>query len=91
MIKTNKTISNITTSILFGAGIIFLISPFLLYQWIHSDYERYLRIISGPDPYSKFGGGPYQLIMYLSLLLVSIMLITVSFLLRKKHCNKRDD
>ena len=90
MIKTNKTISDITTSILFGAGIIFLISPFLLYQWIHSDYERYLWIIGGPDPYSKFGGGPYQLIMYLSLLLIGITLLLSPFLLKRVY-DKKDN
>ena len=91
MTKTNKTISDITTPILFGVGVIFLISPFLLYQWIHGDYERYLWIISGPDPYSKFGGGPYQLIMYLSLLLTGIILIISAFLLKRKYCNKKDN
>lgn len=74
MTKENKTIFNIMTSVFFGVGIIFLVSPFLLYQWIHGDYERYIWIINGPDPYNKFGGGSYQLIMYLSLFLIGVIL-----------------
>lgn len=62
-----KEIHDFLGSILLGAGIIFMLSPFFLGWWIHGDYERYLWIINGPEPYSNFGGGPYQLIMCLGL------------------------
>ena len=83
MTKIKKAIFEIISSIFFGLGIVFMSSPFLLHQWIHDNYERYIWIISGPDPYNKFGSGPYQLAMYSSLLFIGIIAIAIAFLLRK--------
>jgi hypothetical protein len=51
-------------------GILFLISPIGLYWFIHGSYERYIWIINQPFPLSHFGGGPFQLFMYVGLILV---------------------
>ena len=88
MTKTKKAIIEIINSILFGLSIIFMISPFLLYQWIHGNYERYIWIIGGPNPYDKFGSGPYQLYMCLGLFFIGVIIFTSAFLLRR-FCNKK--
>ncbi len=49
-----------------------LAKPFILRWWIHGDYERYVWIISGPRPHDKFGGGPFQLVMYSTLFLTGL-------------------
>jgi hypothetical protein len=63
-------------------GLVLLASPMLLWWWIHGDYERYVWIISGPQPYEQFGGGPFQLFMYTSLLLIGTLLTAVALLLK---------
>jgi len=70
-------------SLIRGLGTILLFSPFVLYWWIHGDYDRYLWIIRGPYPYSHFGGGPFQLAMYVGLFLLGAILIAISFIGRK--------
>jgi len=70
--------------ILIILGIIFILSPFFLYWFIHGDYERYIWIINGPFPFSHFGGGPAQLFMYLSLFLLGIIFLVLSFVFKKK-------
>ncbi len=60
-----------------------MLSPFALNWWIHGDYERYIWIIRGPYPYSNFGGGPFQLAMYVGLFLFGVILIVVSLVGRK--------
>jgi len=72
------------TSNLLGFGILLLGSPFFLYGWIHADEERYGWIISGPHPYSNFGGGPYQLWMGASLIFWGTLLLAFALFLRKK-------
>ena len=59
-------------------GIFSLVSPFLLYWWIHGDYERYLWIINGPFPYSHLGGGPFQLQLFAGLFIFGAACIIVS-------------
>lgn len=51
-------------------GLFFLSSPLLLYWFIHGDYDRYIWIINGPHPFSSFGGGPFQLWMFIGLMLI---------------------
>ncbi len=81
-------IFDLLRSLLIGAGFIFLISPFLLYWWIHGDYERYRWIIQGPLPYSQFGSGPYQLYMYVTLLVIGLVLLALSLFFRKSSIQK---
>ncbi|PIU98541.1 hypothetical protein COS61_00810 [Candidatus Wolfebacteria bacterium CG03_land_8_20_14_0_80_40_12] len=68
-------------------GAILVFSPILLYWWIHGDYNRYLWIISGPFPYSHFGGGPFQLVLYSGLFLAGVLFFAITFILRKKYLN----
>ena len=63
-------------------GIIGLISPIFLYWLIHADYERYIWIIKGPFPFSSFGGGPFQMLMYASLFIIGVIFIIVSILIK---------
>ena len=83
----NNKIINFFLSLLLGLGTILLLSPLALNWWIHGDYDRYLWIINGPYPYSSFGGGPFQLVMYLGLFLCGIVLIAIYFV-GKKFYNK---
>jgi len=70
-------------ALFFGLGFVFLISPVLLYLFIHGSYERYMWIIQGPFPFSHLGGGPFQILVYSSLFIVGIISIVISTLLRK--------
>ena len=60
---------------LIGAGLLLVVSPVMLYWFIHGDPERYLWIISGPPPFSSFGSGPFQLYMYAGLVFSGLLLI----------------
>lgn len=80
-----KYLLDILISLLLGIGLILLISPVLLYWWIHGNYERYIWIISGPAPYNNFGSGPYQLFVFLLFpVVLGILLMSVSFFVKKK-------
>ena len=59
---------------LIGAGLLLVVSPVILYWFIHGDPERYLWIISGPPPFSSFGSGPFQLYMYAGLVFSGFLL-----------------
>ena len=72
-------------SILLLVGRIFIISPLFLYWWIHGDYERYLWIINGPEPFSNFGSGPYQMGMFLGLEFLGVSMFVVGLYLRKTN------
>lgn len=69
-------------SLLFGFGVLGVASPFLLWWFIHGDYDRYIWIIHGPSPFSSFGSGPFQGGMYIGLLLCGGILIALSLLLK---------
>lgn len=60
---------------LMDAGLLLVVSPVILYWFIHGDPERYLWIISGPPPFSSFGSGPFQLYMYAGLVFSGLLLI----------------
>lgn len=66
------------SNFLMNLGIIITISPIFLYWFIHGDYERYIWIINGPFPFNGFGGGPFQVLMYISLFITAAILITLS-------------
>ena len=50
--------------------------------WIHGSQERYVWIISGPDPYSMFGSGPFQLFVYLGLAFLGLVTVLVAAFFR---------
>lgn len=70
--------------LLLGLGFTLIISPAILYWFIHGNYERYIWILNGPYPLSHFGGGPFQLLMSVGLFIVGIGLIVISIILKKK-------
>jgi len=63
-----------------------LVSPFLLYWFIHGDNERYLWIINGPEPFSSFGGGPFQFWIGAILFTLGFAMIFVSGII-ERHMN----
>jgi len=71
------------SDLLLGLGFIFTISPIIVYWLIHDNYERYIWIINGPYPFSRFGGGPFQLFMYTALFVIGVVLVTISMYLKK--------
>lgn len=73
------------SDLLLGLGFIFIISPAILYLFIHGNYERYIWILNGPYPFSHFGGGPFQLFMSVGLFIVGIGLIVISMTLKKRN------
>ncbi len=74
---------NFILDLLLGIGFLFAFSPIILYWFIHGDYERYIWIINGPYPFSHFGGGPFQLFMYVGLFVVGVVLIAISRFLKR--------
>ncbi|KJS80714.1 MAG: hypothetical protein JM58_18390 [Peptococcaceae bacterium BICA1-8] len=78
-------LKKILLDILFGLGFILIISPIVLYWVIHGDYERYIWIINGTYPFSNFGGGPFQLFLYLILFLVGVGMVFISRFLKSQH------
>ncbi|HOG62411.1 MAG TPA: hypothetical protein PK422_01585 [Sedimentibacter sp.] len=80
-----KKLKFILSDLLLLLGIEIFLSPFILYWFIHGDYERYIWIINGPFPFNCFGGGPFQMLMYVSLFIIGAILIIVSLIIRRKH------
>lgn len=80
-----QPLKSFVLDLLLGIGSIFIISPAILYWFIHSNYERYIWILNGPYPFSHFGGGPFQLLMYAILFIVGIGLISISRILKKRR------
>ena len=78
-----KKILIFLTNFFMSIGITALISSIILYWFIHGDYERYIWIIKGPFPFSSFGGGPFQMLMYASLFIIGAVFIIVSILINK--------
>ena len=79
-----KLLIEILFEALMGLGIIILFSPLALYWFIHGDEERYEWIINGPEPFSSFGSGPYQMMMYIVLLMGGIVLMATIYGVRRK-------
>ncbi len=61
--------------ILSGWGLLLMASPVALYLFIHADARRYAWIIAGPEPFSNFGSGPYQLRLYVGLFAVGVVFL----------------
>ena len=70
--------------ILSGLGFLLLLSPLFFYWLIHGSYERYLWLINGPFPFNNFGGGPFQLFLYLSFFLCGLIILGLSLLLKNQ-------
>lgn len=64
-------------------GIEIIISPLLIYWFIHRDYETYMWIIKGPYPFSSFGSGPFMIRMFIMLFLTGVLLICISYCINK--------
>lgn len=82
MTKVWKIFIDIILDVIRGIAFIFIISPFIINWFIHGDYDRYRWILSGPYPFSSFGGGPFQLRMYVISIFVGILLFAFSTLLK---------
>ena len=80
-----NNIFNFFLSLILGLGIIFIISPVVLYWWIHGNYDRYLWIIRGPYPYSDLGSGPFQLLISIGLFIIGFIFLMIYFTLNKKQ------
>jgi len=62
-------------SLLLGTGLLLVVSPVIIYWFIHGDAERYLWIINGPAPFDSLGSGPFQLYLYAGLVISGGILI----------------
>ncbi|WBW96867.1 hypothetical protein [Oceanirhabdus sp. W0125-5] len=43
-----------------------------------------MRIINGPNPFDKCGSGPFQLCIFIGLIMLSIVFFAISFLIKNK-------
>jgi len=73
------------SDLLLGLGFVFVISPAILYWFIHGNYDKYIWIINGPYLFSKFGGGPFQMFVSVGLFIIGICLIGISRILMNKR------
>ncbi|WP_048601963.1 hypothetical protein [Rubeoparvulum massiliense] len=80
----SQSLKSFISDLLLGLGFVFIISPAILYWFIHGNYDRYIWIISGPYPFSHFGGGPFQLFVSAGLLIIGIGLIGISRILKRR-------
>lgn len=80
---------DVASSFALGLGLVSLILPFALAQWIHGSEERYLWIIHGPYPYSTLGG-LIQVWIDAGLLAVGGALIGLGLLARRWLVKARD-
>ncbi|WP_188109204.1 hypothetical protein [Paeniglutamicibacter gangotriensis] len=81
-----------TAGILSGWGILLMLSPVALYLFIHGDSERKAWIISGPEPFSDFAGGPYQLRMYVGLFAAGVIFLAGGLIigsLKRREASRR--
>ena len=53
-----------------------------MWWWIHSRYECYVWIISGPYPYDNLGGGPFQVMAYSGLSAAGFVMTSIAPILR---------
>jgi uncharacterized membrane protein len=72
-------------NLLFMIGLLFIISPILLYLFIRNNYERYEWIIHQPVPFHYFGGRQFQMWMDIVLVLIGFILIILSIRLKCKN------
>lgn len=70
---------------LIGAGLLLVVSPVILYWFIHGDPDRYLWIISGPAPFDSFGSGPFQLYLYACLVIAGGLLLTTVLVAKRRR------
>jgi len=88
--QTSFSLLEVVFHVLYGMGMMLILAPGFLYWWIHGNYERYLWIIGGPAPYSKFGSGPYQLAMYGCLVIVGVFLLIAAKILQRRFYGQKD-
>ncbi len=71
-----------------GIALIFMISPIVLNWFIHGDEDRYRWILSGPYPFNSFGGGPFQLWLYVALVIFGILIFVLSRFIKMRRSSK---
>jgi hypothetical protein len=59
--RTGKTALRALPVVALGLGLFAAAGPWLLNDWVHGDYDRYVWVISHVDPCSAMGGGPGML------------------------------
>ncbi|ASA25315.1 hypothetical protein [Paenibacillus donghaensis] len=82
-----KTTSKLLRTLLALLGVLFLAAPFLLYRFIHEDYERHMWLIKGPAPIDSIDSGPVQLWTSLLLAFIGVMLLASALLLNTSAAN----
>ncbi|MFA5947845.1 MAG: hypothetical protein WC806_02640 [Candidatus Gracilibacteria bacterium] len=78
-----KSVYKIISFLLLCFGVLLVVSPVVLYWFIHGDFERYLWIINGSYPFSSFGSGPFQMVVDVCLFFVGIVMILSGLMMRK--------
>lgn len=67
--------------ILFGWGMLLMLSPVAVYLFIHGDAARVAWITSGPDPLGDLGGGANQVRLYAVLFATGVLLLAAGIIL----------
>lgn len=64
-----------------GWGLLLMVSPVALYLFFHGDPERTAWVAAGPEPFSDFAAGPYQLRLYVGLFALGAIFLAVALIL----------
>lgn len=64
-----------------GVGALVMLALPGFFWFVHGSFGRYLWIINGPEPFSRFGGGPFQLAVGSLIMVVSGVCFITAFLL----------
>ncbi len=77
-----KALYNSFANLFVLLGGCFLISPLLLYRFIHSDYDRYIWVINGPYLFSHLGSDPFQILAGVLFLSITVLFLVTGLLFR---------
>lgn len=79
-----RAVTLLAALMLAGSGPL-LVFPLVGWWLMNRSYESHLWLISGPAPFDQFGGGPFQMWMYGTSLLLGLLLFAGGLWLLSSH------
>jgi len=76
---------DLISSCLLGLGIVLALAAPAFWWWVNGSYERRMWIISGPPPYDRFGSGPLQIWIGVTLIASGFCLFALGVFLQTRR------
>lgn len=73
---------DLLSSSLLGLGVVLALAAPAFWWWVNGNYERRMRIISGPPPFDRLGSGPLQIWIGVILIASGVCLFALGVFLR---------